>query len=388
MKITGYRTASFRYSRGRKLGDANSPQGSDRASGTLLFIETDEGLEGVTLGGSSSLGKLFPALEGKDPRGVRGIYKAMHDLAFKGGVEGSDSEAIAAFDTALWDLKAKLIGEPLWRTLGASEGRVKAYASGLDMPLTDEDLAGFYTSFAGMGVDGGKLKVGLDIDADIRRLGIVKDCLSPNSPRPLLCIDSNEYWSPKQAIRHVGELERHFDITWVEEPARRWDYDGLRLVSRNVRAAVATGENLSSLGDHLALIDKQAVDIVQFGGRLGITGALQLANMAYAFELPVSIIGGPGNLMAHAGAAMPNHMMQEVKDFGPPPCMTVDNHIENGFIHLGETPGLGITVDDAKLAEMADAPAPPDDGVKLPFPRREGAGLYEVPPAADEMVWR
>ena len=81
MKITGYRTESFHFSRGRTLGDANSPAGSDRASGTLLFLETDGGVEGVTLGGSSSLAKLFPALEGQDPRGVRGIYKAMHDLA-------------------------------------------------------------------------------------------------------------------------------------------------------------------------------------------------------------------------------------------------------------------------------------------------------------------
>lgn len=152
--------------------------------------------------------------------------------------------------------------------------------------------------------------------------------------------------------------------------------------------AVATGENLSSLGDHLALIDRQAVDIVQFGGRLGITNALQLANLACAFELPVSIIGGPGNLIAHAGAGMHNQMMQEVKDFGPPPCMMVDNHIEDGFIHLGESPGLGISVDQAKLAELAIAPPPPGDGMKMPFPRREGAGLYEAPPTLDEVVWR
>ena len=133
----------------------------------------------------------------------------MHDLAFKGGVQGANSGAIAAFDTALWDLKAKLKGEPLRRTLGASEGRVKAYASGLDMPLTDEKSADFYTWFTEMGIYGSKLKVGLDIDTDIRRLGIVKDCLRPISPRPLRCIDSNEYWLPKQAVGHVSELERH-----------------------------------------------------------------------------------------------------------------------------------------------------------------------------------
>ena len=62
-------------------------------------------------------------------------------------------------------------------------------------------------------------------------------------------IDSNEYWSPKQAIRFISDLERDFDLAWVEEPARRWDYRGLRQVSRAVRAAVATGENLNDASD-------------------------------------------------------------------------------------------------------------------------------------------
>ncbi len=50
-------------------------------------------------------------------------------------------------------------------------------------------------------------------------------------------IDANEYWSPKQAVRYVRQLEQHFDLHWVEEPARRWDYDGLRLVRRQIAAA-------------------------------------------------------------------------------------------------------------------------------------------------------
>ena len=67
-------------------------------------------------------------------------------------------------------------------------------------------------------------------------------------------MDSNEYWSPKQAIRAITAMERSFDLTWVEEPARRWDYRGLRLVRESVRAAVATGENLNGAQDFYALI--------------------------------------------------------------------------------------------------------------------------------------
>jgi L-alanine-DL-glutamate epimerase-like enolase superfamily enzyme len=138
----------------------------------------------------------------------------------------------------------KLAEEPLWRTLGARDRRVKAYASGLDYCLSDEELFKFYRRMAERGIDSGKLKVGLDLAADLRRLAIVRDALSVATPRPGLMIDANEYWSPKQAVRYVRQLERHFDLVWVEEPARRWDYDGLRLVSQQISAAVASGENL------------------------------------------------------------------------------------------------------------------------------------------------
>jgi L-alanine-DL-glutamate epimerase-like enolase superfamily enzyme len=205
----------------------------------------------------------------------------------------------------------------------------------------------------------------------------------------MLTVDSNEYWSPKQAIRHLSELETHFDLTWIEEPARRWDYEGLRLVSQNVKAAVATGENINDLGDFMALIANQAIDIVEVGsGTSGITGARQVANMAYAYELPVCLMNCPGEFMAPLGAALPNHLALEVVDPGREPCFTTDNYIEDGWIHMGDTPGLGITVDEEKLAaiEVDEIVLPPT--TTWPTPRREGAGLYQVPPTPEEVVWR
>ena len=129
--------------------------------------------------------------------------------------------------------------------------------------------------------------MGIDEEADERRLELVRQALATSGKRPLLMIDSNEYWSPKQAIRRICQLEERFDLFWVEEPARRWDYRGLRQVSRAVRAAVATGENLHEIGDFMALIANEAVDVVQVGSNTsGITGAMQVADMAYGFELP------------------------------------------------------------------------------------------------------
>jgi L-alanine-DL-glutamate epimerase-like enolase superfamily enzyme len=152
----------------------------------------------------------------------------MNDAAFKGGNRGAIGDAISTIDVALWDLKARLNDEPLWRTLGASKPRVRAYASGLDLSLSDDELTAFFTRMAKQGVQGGKLKLGVDLESDEHRLGLMRDALATSGKRPELMIDSNEYWSPKQAIRHISHLEESFDITWAEEPARRWDYRGLR----------------------------------------------------------------------------------------------------------------------------------------------------------------
>ena len=174
MKITGYNIRKYTWHMDRALGDANSPSGSGTwQAGSFLSIETDEGIAGVSLGGNNYVASLFPILEGEDPRGNIGLWKKMMDHVFKGGNEGEAVAAISAIDIALWDLKAKIADQPLWKLLGASEPRTKAYASGIDLNLTDDEIYTFYSRMADQGIDGGKLKVGLDMEADLRRIGIM-----------------------------------------------------------------------------------------------------------------------------------------------------------------------------------------------------------------------
>jgi L-alanine-DL-glutamate epimerase-like enolase superfamily enzyme len=388
MKITGFRHETYLMKMDRAISDCNQPDGVELLPGSILFLETDKNLTGLGLGfGGEAIAGLYPVIEGHDPRDAVGLWMKMNDAAHKGGNEGAVNAALGMIDVALWDLKAKIAEEPLWCTLGAKEGRVKAYASGLDYCLSDEELFAFYRRMAEKGIDGGKLKVGLDLEADMRRIGIMQDALSVASDVPILMIDANEYWSPKQAVRYVRRIEKEYKIAWVEEPARRWDYNGLRKVSQQVSAAVATGENLNSIADFFPLITNAAVGVANVTtGHSGVTGCRQISHMAHTYAIPVSMMNAQAEFMAHVAAALPNHNAMEVVDPGREHCLSFEHHIEDGYIVLGESPGLGIEVDETILRDLQDNP--PTGKGTFPLSRREGAGRYIVPPRPDEVPWR
>ncbi|MCB0063706.1 MAG: hypothetical protein KDE19_16400, partial [Caldilineaceae bacterium] len=199
MKITGVRTQLYQFDMTRYLGDANSPRGWKQGGHLAVWIDTDEGISGVTLSSGSARRHIHAFVEqmlvGADPRGVRGLWQRMVNRVFKGNNRGIVNDALSSIDVALWDLKAKINGEPLWKTLGASSRYVRAYASGLDIPLDDDEMRAFYTDMAAKGINAGKLKVGLDPEADMRRIGIMKEALATSGKKPELMIDSNEYWS-------------------------------------------------------------------------------------------------------------------------------------------------------------------------------------------------
>ena len=388
MKITGVRTRIYENALDRPIADANRPEGLKRLAGMLLFLDTDAGITGVSLGSPGVVGAIEQVtadlLVGKDPRGVRGLWKLMVDAVFKGGNRGAQTAVISALDIALWDIKAKAAGEPLWKTLGSSTRRVLAYASGLDLCLDDAELGRYYRKQAGLGISAGKLKIGLELERDITRIGIMRDALAESGKPVALTIDVNEYWSPKQTIRFMHRIEEQFDITWIEEPARRWDHHGLAKVSNSIRASVATGENLRELQEFTPLVANGAVDVVEAGSNSsGITGCMQIAELAYAFDLPFAMMNCPGNFMAPVAAALPNHYMMEVVDAGRDSVFTADNHVEDGWIVLGDQPGLGITVDEEKLEKLA-VDAPSDEARRMGWGRRRGAAMYQVPPGEPE----
>jgi L-alanine-DL-glutamate epimerase-like enolase superfamily enzyme len=304
------------------------------------------------MGPAVELERVFAAIEGEDPRATVALYDRMLRYTFKAGHSGVVFGTIGALDTALWDIKAKAAGQPLWRLLGGRDRALPAYASALDFGLADDELAKVYSAYADRGVRAAKLKGGLDVDRDRERLAIVRDVFAGAvaGGRPGLMLDANENWSSKQGVRYVAELERHLDLIWVEEPVRRWDAEGMAALGRRVRASVAGGENLTGLEQFRPLLAAGALDVVQTAAVWGVTHFLRVAALAHAHDRPVSPIGTTPVPLLHAAAAVPNHMVTELQDLSPPTGLTVDLTVEDGCFVLGDEPGLGITLDPAVIA--------------------------------------
>jgi len=377
MRITGYRALTTIQEWARPVGDANGLFADGVTTVPVVMVDTDEGITGVGIGSHVELENVFAAIEGEDPRGVTALYDRMLRHAFKAGHAGAVFGTIGALDTALWDIKAQAADEPLWRFLGGRDRIVPAYASGLDIGLGDEDLAAVYGVYAEHGLRAAKLKGGNDVEADRRRLSLVREVLTEagGGARPTLMLDANETWSRKQAVRHVREIERTVDLAWVEEPVRRWDAEGLAVVQRGVRASVASGENLTGLEQFLPLLKAGGLDIVQTAAVWGITHFLRVAALAHAHDLPVSPIGNIPVGLLHAATAVPNHLVSELQDLRPPVGITADLDIEDGAFVLGDSPGLGLTVYKGSIAELGLRPGPANPAGPGVRPERTGLRL-------------
>jgi len=374
MRITGYRTLETVLDWGRPVGDANGVFDDGVTPVPVVLVDTDEGVTGIGLGPHTEIETVFRAIEGEDPRAVTALYDRMLRHTFKAGHAGRVFGTIGALDTALWDIKAQLAGEPLWRLLGGRDRTIPAYASGLDIALTDEQLISVYQEYAQRGLRAAKLKGGLDIERDTHRLLLVGQVLADAGlgGRPGLMLDVNECWSRKQAVRYVGEIERHVDLIWIEEPVRRWDAEGNAVVSRSVRAAVATGENLTGLEQYRPLIAAGAVDVVQAAAVWGVTHFLRVATLAHAHDLPVSPIGTTPIALLHAAAAIPNHVTSELQDLVPPIGVSLDVQVEDGAFILGDAPGAGVCIDRCAIA--ANTRRPTASATDSPNVRPEYAG--------------
>jgi L-alanine-DL-glutamate epimerase-like enolase superfamily enzyme len=326
--ISGVKTTAFPHPRS---------ESSDPLPACLVELQTDNGQTGIAIG-APDIARVIEQivqqqLSGTDPRAAIMLWADMV-------AAGANPGAIAALDIALWDLKAKVDGEPLWKTLGGSRPRANAYAG---EPHSIPATAGFHE---------GKLNLSADFEDDIRRLGEMREALSAGGREPVLMIDAGESWTADEAIRKISRIEEEYDLTWIEAPVPVSDIDGLRRVSDNVAAAVCAGGSLCEAPGYLPLFRSMALDVVQIDiSRTGITGALQIADTAYGLELPVTLCASPGNMAAHVAAVMPNFMSLEITDTRRANAVLgTDVRIEAGRAIAGDAVGNGLSIDSGALA--------------------------------------
>jgi L-alanine-DL-glutamate epimerase-like enolase superfamily enzyme len=320
----------------------------------IIELATDAGLTGIAVADSGVRAEVrslvTDVLVGADPRSVTGLWERMLD-ARSGDRRGkSAGRAMAALDLALWDLKAKANGEPLWKSLGGARPRANAYASGVGLALDDEELAAWFLRMArDHGLRGGKLQVGLEEDRDLQRLVCMRDALAHATPEPVLMIDAVHHWSVKQAIDRVRAMEEQFDLTWIEGVSGSRDVRGLKRLSDAISGAVCVGAGFSGIAEFQPHFLQRSADVIQIDiGIAGITAALQLADAAYGLELPVTLAAVPANIHALVAGVMPNCMSVEILDPEPPAWVHAsDVRIENGRAVAGDAPGNGLQLEPA-----------------------------------------
>ncbi|MFE9746975.1 mandelate racemase/muconate lactonizing enzyme family protein [Saccharothrix saharensis] len=325
----------------------------------LLFAEirTEGGLEGVGFSYSKRAGgpaqfaharEVAPDLIGEDPNDIGRLWTKLVWAGASVGRSGAATQALAAFDVALWDLKAKRADLPLAKLLGAHRDSVRCYnTSGGFLHESVGQIKDNATRTLESGVGGIKIKVGLpDRAEDLRRVAAVREHLGDGVP---LMVDANQQWDRPTAMR-VGRALEEFDLVWIEEPLDAYDVDGHAELTRALTTAVASGEMLTSVGEHYELIRTGAVDVLQPDAPRvgGITQFLKLAALADHHHLQLA----PHFAMeihVHLAAAYPREPWVEHFDWLHP---LFEERLEtrDGRMHLSDRPGLGITLTDQARA--------------------------------------
>lgn len=284
---------------------------------------------------------------GQDADRIEQIWQRVWWATHYGGRGGPTVLAQSAFDMALWDLKSRRAGLPLWNMLGGHDPAVPCYAGGIDLDLPLDALLKQTDANLSRGFRAIKMKVGRPrLSEDAARVAAMRAHLGEGFP---LMADANMKWTADVAVRAARAFAPH-DLTWLEEPVPPEDVAGCGRVLREGGVPVATGENLRSLWDFRALIEAGAVsypepDVTNCGG---VTAFMKIAHLAEAFGLPVTSHGAH-DVTVHLLAACPNRSFLEAHGFGLDRYIAEPLQIHEGFAMAPSRPGHGIVFDWAGL---------------------------------------
>jgi L-alanine-DL-glutamate epimerase-like enolase superfamily enzyme len=280
---------------------------------------------------------------GRNPDHIEALWEAIWWAMHYGGRGGPTVLALSAFDMALWDMKAKKLGVPLWSLLGGFSNRVPCYAGGIDLELPLPELIKQTERNLERGFRAIKMKVGRKrLSEDVERVAAMRSHLGQDFP---LMVDANMRWTVDEAVR-AARAFASYDLTWLEEPISPDDFMGHARLVRDGGLPIAAGENLRTLWDFRHLIASGGVtypepDVTNCGG---VTSFMKIAHLAEAFNLPVTSHGAH-DVTVHLLAALPNRSFLEAHGFGLDRYIAEPLEIEEGFAIAPDRPGHGISFD-------------------------------------------
>lgn len=286
----------------------------------------------------------FPQLAiGEDADRIEALWEKIWWATHYGGKGGPTVLALSAFDMALWDLKAKRSGLPLWKLLGGHGNRVSCYAGGIDLHLSPAELIAQSERNLERGFRAIKMKVGRDrLSEDVEKLTAMRAHFGDGFP---IMVDANMKWTVSEAIAAARAFAPYAPM-WLEEPIIPDDVEGMARVAVEGGLPIACGENMRTLWEfrHGITVGKMAFpepDVTNCGG---ITPFLKIAHLAEAFNLPVTSHGAH-DITVHLLAAVPNGTMLEAHGFGLDDYVEYPLRIEQGMAIAPDRPGHGVRFD-------------------------------------------
>lgn len=287
---------------------------------------------------------------GEDADRIEHLWNKVWWAQHYGGRGGPTVLALSAFDIALWDLKARKAGMPLWRLLGGFDPAVPCYAGGIDLHLTPDELLAQSERNIERGFRALKMKVGRDrLSEDVEKLAAMRNHFGDGFP---LMVDANMKWSVAEAIRAARAFEPYQPV-WLEEPIIPDDLEGHAKVAAEGGVPIATGENMRTIWEfrHAITVGKVAFpepDVTNCGG---VTPFMKIAHLAESFNLPVTSHGAH-DITVHLLAAVPNRSYLEAHGFGLDDFIEQPVAIVDGKAIAADRPGHGVVFDWHSLEKL------------------------------------
>jgi len=372
MKITGIETHVLVGNlEGKSFGWSQRVTGTRQSA--ICVVSTDAGIQGLGeafyFGGPATVvaalmrDGLGPLLVGRDPMDTSVIWDALYNWTRDQGQKGLTISALSAVDIALWDIKGRALGVPVYTLLGgAYRTKARVYATGLYEPqgvpsipaaLVAEALGYKQAGFCGM-----KLKIGYDLRTDLAYIRAIREAIGNDL---YLMVDANHAYNASEASRLAQEMEP-FDIYWFEEPVPPEDLDGYLEVKRNSKMLIAGGECEYTRYGFRELINRRVVDVLQpdLCACGGFSEMQKIIAMASAANLPVipHVWGTNVGLAAalQLFAALPHFPERR---FPAEPFFEYDRSphlfrdgvtheqfaMQDGYLTIPDRPGLGVTLD-------------------------------------------